>query len=240
MKAINLIIIIIIFSNTIVGQDIQRLNDYKEYKSIGDIENGQEVGEWISLSIDSIIYRKGSYDSRGIPIGIWSVYFPNGDLRKTTEYKNGKVINWTCYSNNNKIIEISNTEAIDYDTYKEILIKETEAMELNDNPYRHTVAKRDDFCMVYVTYDLYLNHLNRLNYELIRLLRHIGYSGTFKKWNHDNNLVSYHTFSDGIDNETKYIYKKGRLKYQKELRNDIVLKVIMYKKDGSIKMVLDK
>lgn len=240
MKHLSIILLILINANISFCQDIQSLNDYKDFKSIGETLNGKKVGEWIDLSIDSVIYRSGSYDSTGMPEGIWSVYFPNGDLRKTTEYINGKVINWSCYVDNKKVIEVSNKESIDYNTFKEILYLETYSMELNDNPYQYSVNKRGDFAMWKITYTMYYDNINILYNELVRLLRHQKFSGSLKKWNIEGDIRKDHRFIKGNDYVKEYIYNRNRLKYTKQIKNDTIKIITTYKKDGSVKMTEEK
>ena len=73
---------------------------------IGQLKNGEPIGEWKYYSDAGILTGKGGYNEKSERNGTWTWYHDNGNIRETGEYVNGKVNgkNLHFYADGNKYI----------------------------------------------------------------------------------------------------------------------------------------
>lgn len=202
-------------------------NYYNESFFTGNSINGHRIGKWIESSSTGIIYAEYNYDSLGIPIGTFVINTSEGTKRFETDYSQGKVVSSRIYRNNQKLIEIIPNDYLSVEIYNDI--RRFEDSEYSTPEKSIPIGNSQSvltFKLIYFNYFI----------QLIDLLIHKKYSGTFIGYDDYENIRRKYNFKNGNYEKTVYIHSSSgkRLKKKMEYNNEILIRTTTYNKKGEI------
>jgi len=211
--------------------------EYKKFKSIGTTYRSRKVGKWLDKDDAGNVYKEYFYDSIGGPIGKWTNFCPNGQLRKVTEYENNVIIKWFVYRINRPLFEVipsgdfSMKLYCDLDDYEIYLYKTTTEVFYFMHPRTIdgiTYPAREPLCI-----DPFYACLG-----IKTILKNDGFSGMLIIYNANSTIRWKCQYINGIENGITYYYKGKTVIQQDEYIEDKIVKTIYFKKNGEQKIKL--
>lgn len=213
-------------------------NVYSKYESVGTMENGLKTGLWIDFGSDSAIYRIGEYH-KGIPVGEWSVNYPDGTIRKKTSYDSlGHVLCWERYFNKTKLIAISTNSTIQPDIYKSITNYEQSVFDCEQKQFQSSVRHtRDNYSNSY-SYMYYDCDVENAFDKIIRIFLWSSGNYMVSFWNSNGTVRKEYVFQEGIETD-RYLYEYAgkRLKKKRIYQKSVLIKMELYNKTGQVSKV---
>ena len=217
---------------TLIGE-VQ--NNYKPFKSMGEILNGYKNGKWIDIGDSGIIYVEGYY-MEGIPVSQWKINYPNGTIRKEILYDSlGNIIYWARYDQaKKKIIEIKPDSIIKVSTIKRISAAE-EILYSNETTIytSHSETPLEAFNTAKFAQSVYSNSINYGG--IIDALADSVFQGECNLFYESGNLANTAIYSKGIQTSvSRYYYRKNVLNIEDVYINKTLIKTIKYDAAGNI------
>lgn len=211
---------------------------YSDFTSIGSYENGYKTGVWLDIGEDSAIYRIGKY-FKGIPIGEWSINYPDGSIRKKTTYDSmGSVLSWTRFYNNSKIVTISNESNLSSNVYKAIAKYEESVYECELSQFQTSVRHTRSGSSSSYNYMYSDCDVEKAFDGIINIFLHSMDDFLVKYWNSNGSLRKEYFFSQGKEIE-RYLYEYGgkKLKKRRIYCYGVLTKMEIYDKNENVSKV---
>ncbi|MCF8378325.1 MAG: hypothetical protein K9H49_02035 [Bacteroidales bacterium] len=121
---------------------INLLNDYGQYKLIGEYRGNELHGVWKAINPEDSTLYKIFYFDNGKPIGYWTTYYPNGTtIRKSVKYDNdNRLVEWTKYWNDEKIVVVNNPSGISQNAM--LMLEKQESTIFESELKQHTILSK--------------------------------------------------------------------------------------------------
>lgn len=210
------------------------LKQYKKTHSIGDSINNCRNGQWKDVSIDSIIYWQGEYINCK-PFGTWNWYYPNGDIRYSTDYdSNGKIKIWCRYYNNVKMTELHCLTKLTTSMKKHLYNFENGIINNEFEQNTTNIIKKENFdkSKTYVYYNIHFDFLETIKNLVLLVERFQGRFG-IKFWDYSGKLTDEFYYCNGLQvSRINYEYKLKKLNKKKIYRDGKLRVIECYDKNG--------
>lgn len=232
MKNIYLIILISFTSLNIKAQwhsfETTYTTDYETFESKGEFKNNKKDGKWIEVNKKGIVYTE-SYYNEGIPIGIWKINYPNGQIRKQIEYDSlGNITKWSRFINNAKQVEVLPTKYFENKIISLLSNIENEWFDTESAISKSQPKESSAYGSMTITYIP--------KYELIiKNLKINGFNGKCLMYLENGKLASLNVIENGANPESSiFFYSNGYLKYEDKYINGKLYSTIKYDMNGNI------
>lgn len=202
--------------------------DYEAFESKGEFKDNKKDGKWIEVNKKGTIYTE-SYYNEGIPIGIWTINYPNGQIRKLIEYDSlGHIIKWSRFKNNVKQVEVLPIKYFDNRIISLLSNIENEWFDTESAISKSQPKESSAYGSMTIAY--------KPKYELIiNNLKNNGFNGKCLMFYESGNLGSVNIIENGTNPESSiFFYSNGYLKYEDKYFNGELYSTIKYDKMGKI------
>lgn len=206
---------------------------YLRFTKRGTIKNGVQVGKWLNVNMNNIVYKEYYFDDFGKPVGTWKLFFPNGRLRKEIAYENNHVVRFARFSSDSaKSFELITNQGFSDSLYRKIEDLEEEMFDAEGRD-REIIMRNLNGTVrsksVYV-YDFY-----KAMDVLIDILIDEKYTGTIDVWYINKDHWKKNIFKEGNYRAIVDSYKKGVLQNQKEYdERGLKVRITKFDEKGNI------
>ncbi|HPT02165.1 MAG TPA: hypothetical protein PLJ84_06175 [Bacteroidales bacterium] len=228
---------ILLVSNYTTAQTLEFVNKdnsyYLRFAKRGTIKDGVQVGKWLNVNFNNIVYKEYYFDEFGKPVGTWKLFYPNGSLRKEMEYENNRVVRYTRFSMDSvKCFELITNEGFSDSLYFKIENHEEDIFDaegrVSEIIFRN-LNGRVESKRVFI-YDYYEGVD-----DLIKILNAEKFTGTIDVWNVNKDHWKKNIFKEGNYRSIVDSYKQGVLQYQKEYdENGKKARITKYDEKGNV------
>ena len=239
-KIIGILTILLSISVEIIAQEYDSLdikfNSYLMYNQDGEVVDGKKIGKWIDRGLNGIMYRERYYGTDETPVGTWKIYYPSGRIRKETQYNDGKVVRWSKFIDDYKILEIECEAGLEDSTYIELTFLEDIVFASEGNfKLRDTKSFLYDYKMNEDIYEI-MDTPEAIPHYL-QILQRDASETKLTFWYPYVKLCREYSIANGKMHKKAYEYRKDLLISVKEYFNHELVMKTTYDKKGNVKRI---